>query len=246
MDDGIFVGVRLEGIEPRRALLTFDTTIETTCEAQLGQQPTQLDRRFLDPFMDPDDPYGLEHAVPLVQLTPDTLYHVQARAEDRAGREYRSPRLSFRTPVAGPGSGPINLARLDEGTTVLSVSSNFGDAANAETWGIDNALDGDLRTEWSSYGDGDAASFELDLGDRRRIARIGFRSRKMLDGTSIIESFRLMADDDRAHGPFRSPDPDTYYEFNLDPPIATRTLRFEAVRTTGGNTGIKEFELYEP
>ncbi len=240
----VFFNLRVEDVEARRAVLRFVTAVETTCEAQLGSAADTLDRIFLDPFMDPADPYDINHEVPLVQLEPETTYFVAARAEDRSGTVFLSEVLSFRTTSEADSAGATNMAALQEGTTVAAVSSNFGNAGNSETWGIDNALDGDLRTEWSSFMDGDDAWFEIDLGASRTIERIGFQSRQMVDGTSIIESFQVTIDDGTVLGPFFSPDPDTYYDFILDVPFTTRGLRFDAVQTTGGNTGIKEFELY--
>lgn len=240
----MFFDLRVEDVEARRAVLRFVTAVETTCEAQLGSTAETLDRIFLDPFMDPADPYDINHEVPLVQLEPETTYFVAARAEDRSGTVFLSEVLSFQTTSEADSEGASNMAALQQGTSVLAVSSNFGDAGNSETWGIDNALDGDLRTEWSSFQDGDDAWFEIDLGASRTIERIGFQSRQMTNGTSIIESFQLTIDDGTVLGPFSSPDPDTYYDFILDAPFTTRVVRFDAVQTTGGNTGIKELELY--
>ena len=240
----MFSELRVEDVEARRAVLRFLTAVETTCEAQLGVAVTTLDRTFLDPFMDPDDPYGIEHEVPLVQLEPNTTYYVVARAEDRTGDVFLSDVLTFTTPSDADSQGPVNMATLQQGTSVRAVSSNFGGAADGETWGINNALDGDLRTEWSSFGDGNNAWFEIDLGAVRTIERIGFQSRQMTNGTSIIESFEITLDGATVLGPFLSPDPDTYYDFILDTAFSAQIIRFDAVETTGGNTGIKEFELY--
>jgi hypothetical protein len=34
------------------------------------------------------------------------------------------------------------------------------------------------------------------------------------------------------------------YRFDLDPPLNARTVRVDAVETTGGNTGAKEIQLW--
>jgi len=67
----------------------------------------------------------------------------------------------------------------------------------------------------------------------------------MTDGTSIIERVRLVFADGSMLGPYNTPDPDQVYRFDFPAPVDTSTVRLEAVMTTGGNTGIKELELYE-
>jgi hypothetical protein len=64
----------------------------------------------------------------------------------------------------------------------------------------------------------------------------------MGDGSSIIRSFRLVIDGVTV-GPFSSPDPAQRYRFDLVPPVDAQVVRFEAVETTGGNTGAREIEL---
>ena len=90
--------------------------------------------------------------------------------------------------------------------------------------------------------DGKVATLGLDLGEATEITHFGFRSRKMTDGTSIIERVRVVFDGVE-HGPFDTPDPDQHYLFELDAPVDARLVRIEAVQTTGGNTGAKEIQL---
>ena len=56
------------------------------------------------------------------------------------------------------------------------MSSEFGDGFAAE-----NAVDGDLTTEWSSAGDGDEAFITIDLGRSNQITAIEFLTRSMTD-----------------------------------------------------------------
>jgi len=247
----MFSDLVLEDLSAGGAILRFTTAIETSCEAELGPTAEGLDQTFLDPDMDPDDPYAIEHEVPLVGLDPDTTYYVRARAEDREGFVYRSETVRFRTEAApeGPETPPapgelVNVARLEAGTQVVMVSSNFGPTENLDgSFGLHNALDGNYDTQWSTHFDGDDAAFELDLGQVRRIQRVGFQSRQMTDGTSIIRAFQLRIDG-VVHGPFSTPDPDERYTFALD--AEGRTVRFDALETSGGNTGAMEFELFAP
>ncbi len=248
----IFVNLGFESIAAREAVFSFDTTVETSCEAEVGTDGTGFDQPFEDPDMDPDDPYAFDHRVPLTGLDPATTYFVRARAVDRDGREYLSEPLRFVTAdedeeVSDGGSSGgdalNNLALLENGTTVADVSSIFGSEDFDSTWGIHKALDGSVNSEWSSHGDGDDAHVELDLGAPRIIRELRFQSRKMSDGSSIIRSVRLVLDAGVTVGPLPTPDPDTMYAFSFDPPLRTRSVALEAVETTGGNTGAKEIQL---
>jgi hypothetical protein len=121
--------------------------------------------------------------------------------------------------------------------TVKAVSSQFSDA-----YGGTNAIDGDPSTEWSTKGDGDKASITLDLGRVVKLVGVGFRTRSMSDGTAIIKSFTVTGDDGKTHGPYSLDAGLTVVELKL----STRTLRFDAVKTTGRNTGAIEIEAYAP
>lgn len=239
----IFRDLRIEDVTSNGAVLRFDTTIETTCEAQFGLDADRLDRRAQDPNMDPENPFDYVHDVPLGGLDAETAYHVRAWAEDREGMTYLSETLRFETPAAT--SAEANVARASAGTSIGSVSSNFGNGSNESTWGALNAIDGSFATEWSSNGDGNDAYLELDFGQVRRIAEVRFQSRQMTDGTSIIQRLRLYGDGDEAYGSFNTPSPDVVYTLVLDPAPSTRVLRMEVEQSTGGNTGVKELQAFE-
>jgi hypothetical protein len=68
----------------------------------------------------------------------------------------------------------------------------------------------------------------------------------MADGTSIVRSFQLLVDGTTTLGPYATPDPDARYLMTLDPPVSMRVVRMQAVETTGGNTGLKELQLFVP
>ncbi len=142
--------------------------------------------------------------------------------------------MTFRTPpaeaVATPGP---NVA---VGAEVVDVSSEFSD-----TFGAGNAVDGDLTTEWSSAGDGDDASITVDLGREVDGVGVALRSRSMSDGTSVVETFTVTVDDSETYGPFDAGATTVVNEVDF----TGQVLRIDAERTTGGNTGAAEIEVYE-
>jgi hypothetical protein len=184
---------------------------------------------------------ALDHEVPLEDLTPATEYFFRAKAATAAGTTFYSEINSFETLAATPTS-LVNVGLASAGTTVVGRSSNYGGAADDDLWGARSAIDGQMATEWATQNDGDDAFLELDLGQERTIVSIALRSREMSDGSSIITSFELSTLD-RTVGPLDTPDPSSRYVFEISPPLVTRSVRFAAVSTTGGNTGLRELEL---
>jgi hypothetical protein len=145
-----------------------------------------------------------------------------------------------------PVDSLTNVAWMESGATVTAVSSNYGNGSNSSGWGANRAIDGQMVTEWSSNGDGDAAFIELDLGQPRAVQYIGFRSRMMTDGTSIIRKFELRVDNQTTLGPYETPDPDIRYVIELAAPVTMQQVRMTALETSGGNTGLKELQLFTP
>ena len=136
--------------------------------------------------------------------------------------------------------GP-NLALLANGARVSGASSNFGGGSDGSMFGATRAIDGDIRTEWSSDGDGAAAWIEIELPQRTHVHGLGFWTRTM--GTSAeIQSFRVITDSGEIFGPFQLSGPDAIQYVDTD--FVAIRLRFEAVETTGGNTGAIEIEVY--
>jgi hypothetical protein len=107
-------------------------------------------------------------------------------------------------------------------------------------------VDGQLSTEWATHGDGDNAWIAFDFGRQRQITRFEFRSRRMADGSSIITSVQLTFSDDVVLGPFSTPDPDVVYGFDFETAVVSRSVRVDAVTTTGGNTGAREIRFLGP
>lgn len=187
-----------------------------------------------------------DHHPVLTGLKPDTLYQIRLQGVGPDGTLYVSDNLTFRTPSASAVSQPAkpqgkNVALISAGARVKGVSSNFGGGDVNSTYGANKTIDGDLNTEWSSNGDGDKAWIEIDLGKEYPITALGFRTRTM--GTSAqIERFQAITDKDQKLGPFDLSDAKSVYYF----PVSTtaRTLRFEVLKSSGGNTGAVEIELY--
>lgn len=253
-----FTDLRAEGITATSAMVRFNTSRLTTCEAQYGVVESALDGVSTDIMM--GAPMALEHNVSLEGLVPGTTYFYRARATDGEGDTFLSDLRQLTTlsldeiPEAGSlvdPAGLVNLGALAQGSNVVAVSSNFGGGTMASVWGANSAFDGDMASEWASNGDGDNAFIEVDFGRERTIARFAFRSRKMADGSSIITSLRLLISTGGAStalvkGPFETPDPDQTYLFDFAAPVTARRIRLEALTTTGGNTGAKEIQFFGP
>jgi hypothetical protein len=243
-----FSNLRAEEVEAASATIRFVTSIETTCEVEYGTSPDNLHMRATDPAMDPDNPYDIDHNVPLEDLPPDSVIYYRARAESPSDEFAYSEVLSFRTKEEASQLSPFenweNVALLDAGVEITAVSSNYGSAKNNGSFGANSAIDGQMGTEWATASDGSDAWLEIDLGQKRVLAGISFRSREMSDGSSIIKSFELLVDDGVTLGPFLTPDPSVNYEFVLDNAVEARSVRLLAIETSGGNTGIKELGLF--
>jgi len=237
-----FLNLRVEEIGATRAVVRFETSVETTCEVEWGMAMEEMTNSSTDPDMEPGSLVTI-HQVPLEDLAPSTTIYFRAKATDIFDDTYYSEPQSFVTGLDDGTSARINLASQDMGTTILAKSSNYLDMDDDGLWGAANAIDGLMASEWSSNGDGDDAFVTLDFGQARDITAFGFRSRKMANGTSIILSLQLVFDDATTVGPFDTPNPDQRYTFEIDP-VTAQTVRVEALTTTGGNTGIREIEMY--
>jgi hypothetical protein len=187
-----------------------------------------------------------DHEVTLTGLTPDTAYHYRVSVTDEGARVYQSQDLTFTTaaesePEVGDQPERENIAALAAGAGVIGVSSNWGSGDNG-AWGANNAIDGQPGTAWSSDGDGDDAWIEIELAQDYDVTAIGFWTRRMSDDTAQIFRFTVTTDRGETFGPFDLPDADRIYSFPVQ--LTARTLRFDAVETSGGNTGAVEIEVY--
>lgn len=212
------------------ATLEVDTTIPVVCAVVYG------DTEAFGLIATDDDMRGgahSDHAPLLTGLVPDTeyLYVLQGVAAD--GTLYRSAVMHFSTPAPTEASpGARNVAA---GSTVVDVSSEFSDAFGAE-----NAIDGDLATEWSSDGDGDDAFIEIDVGASVDAIGVAFQTRSMTDGSAIVETYTVTVDGGPSLGPFTATDVLAVSDVSA----TGRVFRFDAASTTGGNTGAVEVAVY--
>ena len=80
------------------------------------------------------------------------------------------------------------------------------------------------------------------MGAERKVSGVAFLTRAMSDGSAITRAFAVVVDGARRYGPFPAGS-------RVDPKVARvsftgRRLRFEVVRSTGGNTGAAEVEVF--
>ncbi|MCC6612906.1 MAG: discoidin domain-containing protein [Anaerolineae bacterium] len=183
----------------------------------------------------------VEHNPIMIGLEPDTEYFYRVQGSGEDGTLYVGEIGSFRT-LPQSDEPVLNLLSPERGATVLGVSSNFGDQPDDGTWGILNAFDGNPNTAWASNGDGDSAWFEVQLGERSHITQIAFWTRLMSDGTSQIFSFTVTTDNGDVYGPFEVDDAEQTHSYDVD--FDALTLRFDVVRSSGGNTGAHEIAVY--
>ena len=171
-------------------------------------------------------------------LQPDTDYHVRLQGVGQDGTLYRSQDYSSTHPkvMRQNAASGTNLALVAGGAKIAGVSSNYG-GDNTGSYGANNAIDGNPSTQWSSNGDGNKAWIEIELPAKAHITSIGFWSRTM-GSSAEIRTFRVIADGGQAYGPFTLADAGSVHYFAVD--FTAQRLRFEAVDTSGGNTGAVE------
>lgn len=208
------------------ATLRVTTSIDAVCAVAFGDSES-LGRLATDQDMDAAG--HSDHRVLLGGLEPKTDYFYRLQGVGVDGRLYQSEILTFRT-AAGTESLPGRNVAVD--AEVLEFSSEFSDA-----FGAGNAIDGDPATEWSSSGDGDDAFLVIDLGREVEVAGFGFHTRSMADGSATAETFSVTVDDDDTFGPFPVG--------RAEASVTGRVIRFDVDRSTGGNTGATEVEVFQ-
>jgi hypothetical protein len=217
----------------RSAVISVETNPPTVCAIAYGSTAS------LGSIADDPNMGGTaisHHVVVLSGLTPGTRYRFRLTATDARGQVFQTQSLgTFTTPRQSPGQEQD----IAIGARVVAVSSQWSSAYRAQ-----NAVDGNLSTEWASTGDGDKAFIAIDLGRPRQVTGVAFITREMSDGSSITRTFAVVVDGRRRYGPFLAGN-------RLDPHVAEvsftgRRLRFEVVQSTGGNTGAAEVEIFSP
>jgi hypothetical protein len=215
----------------RSAVVHLRTSPPTVCAIAYGRT-TSLGSIANDPSM--GGTAISSHTVVLRDLSPNTTYRYRLTATDARGRVFQSSTLAtFRTTPRASATAGRDIA---VGARVVAVSSQFDGAYRAA-----NAVDGNLATEWSSNGDGSHAFLTVDLGAAHRVRGVAFLTREMSDGSAITRTFAVVVGG-RRYGPFPAGN-------RVDARVATvsftaRRLRFEVVRSTGGNTGAAEIEVF--
>ncbi len=177
-----------------------------------------------------------QHTVVLSGLTPGTTYRYKLTATDAQGLVFQTPGLAAFTT---PREAAAQVRDVAVGAKVVAVSSQYSDAYRAS-----NAVDGNLSTEWASDGDGNRAFITIELQREYKINGVAFITREMSDGSAVTRTFTVVVDGRRRYGPFPAGNA-------LDPRTARvsftgRSLRFEVVTSTGGNTGAAEVEVFSP
>lgn len=119
-----FLNLRVEELSATRAIVRFDTSRPTSCQAEFGTETDQLDRSATDPDMTEGE-LSLDHEVPLEDLLGETTYSWRAVAVDAAGDAYVSETHSFTTPASLDAGDWVNVALAAQGTRVGGKSSNW-------------------------------------------------------------------------------------------------------------------------
>ncbi len=234
-------GPTFQEIRSNSTTVLIDTRIPVVCAAAYGTTAA-----YGQLATDSDMAGGAHsnHHPLLSGLQTDTEYHVRLQGIGADGTLYRSRDYTFRTPTSDPSASRpegTNLALLSKGARLVGVSSNYGGGDNSGQYGADRAFDGDPSTQWSSNGDGNKAWVEVELASPAHITSVGLWTRTMGSSAQIF-SFQVLADDGRIYGPFKLEDAGAVHYFPVG--FTTKKLRFEAIDTSGGNTGAVEIEVY--
>jgi hypothetical protein len=180
----------------------------------------------------------IDHDVLLPDVEPGVEYRFIVQGTTADGTLYRSEESTFTIDETATTAPDPDLGEnVAVGATVLEASSSFSDAFAPEL-----AVDGDVGTEWSTDGDGDAAFIEIDLGASIDVAAVEFLTRSMADGSAITDTFTVSFDGGASFGPFPSSTAATRRPATLS--ASGQVLRFEVASSTGGNVGAVEIAVY--
>ncbi len=217
------------------ASLDFTSSVALACTIVFGET-----RNFGRISNDPDmsSVATVKHRPVLPGLNPSTQYYYRVQGVAADGTIYFGSILSFTTATAQK-SPSSNVAALENGGHILSVSSNWGGAANGRPWGANSAIDGSRATAWSSNGDGNDAYLEIGFAEPAELEAIEVWTRTMSNGTAQIFEFWVEDENGKQFGPFVLPDADLPYRFDLH--TQTQSLKLIVSRSSGGNTGLVDF-----
>lgn len=224
------------------ASMTVSTNVDVACSIAYGETDSLG-------IMGTDDDMGGaahdSHRVILTGAEPGGTYSFRVQGADAAGNIYQSAIATFTLPETpdAPGGGDDAMdghgSNLAEGAAVLEVSSVFSDS-----WSGENAVDGDMTTEWATKGSGDDAYIVIDLGSVQQVAGVEFITRTMSDGTATTTEFTVTVDDGETYGPFAAGSPSDAGFAAVE--FTGQVLRFDVIASTGGNTGAIEIRAFAP
>jgi hypothetical protein len=230
--EGVFEAAPVIAVDPSgtSATLSVSTDLEMACAVVFGRSEELGDGITTDADM--GGGAHTSHAAVMTDLEPDTLYYYRVQGSGSDGRLYRSDLKTFRTAAAVPSHALGPNVALD--ALVTHTSSEYSPAFAAA-----NAVDGNSSTEWSTRGDGNDASLTLDLGQATDVVGFGYRSRSMSDGTAVVNSYTVTVD-----GSVLGPFPAGAGLVVSAAAFRGQVLTFDAVTSSGGNTGATEIEVY--
>jgi len=227
------------------AKMNVTTDVEAACSIAWGEDENL---GFLHTDLDMAGGAHQKHEVILVGAEPGKTYSFRVQGATPDGTLFQSALSTFTLPEAPAGGddamdGDDGMAdhgsNLAEGSAVVEVSSVFSDA-----WAGENAVDGDMTTEWATAGNGDDAFVEIDLGSSQEVVGVEFITRTMGDGTATTTQYTVTVDGGETFGPFDAGDPqDNGF---AEAAFTGQVLRFDVIASTGGNTGAIEVRAFAP
>ncbi len=237
IQDGDFA-FEVDPFDTTRGVFHVTTTEPTICSITWGET-TELGN--LNNSLTMNGTGIIQHDVPLPGAEPGKAYYFTVQGSTADGRVFQSEMATFTLPEIEAAASPdremaIHGDNLSVGASVRAVISEFSAA-----WSADNAIDGDMSTEWATSGDGSDGYIEIDLGTESDIAGFEFITRSMTDGSAITTEYTVDVDG-VVFGPFAAGTP-------ADPGFAAvdasgRIVRFMISDSSGGNTGAIEIRVF--
>ncbi len=237
IQDGDFA-FEVDPFDRTRGVFHVTTTEPTICSITWGET-TELGN--LNNSLTMNGTGIIQHDVPLPGAEAGKTYYFTVQGSTADGRVFQSEMATFTLPEIEAAASPdremaVHGDNLAVGASVRAVSSEFSAA-----WSADNAVDGDMSTEWATSGDGSDGYIEIDLGAESDIAGFEFITRSMTDGSAITTEYTVDVDG-IVFGPFAAGTP-------ADPGFAAaeasgRIVRFIISDSSGGNTGAIEIRVF--
>lgn len=179
----------------------------------------------------------VQHDVYLPDAEAGVTYEFVVQGTTADGTLYRSDVGTFVIPeVATTSTTEDARPNLALDAQVTQVSSEFNSSYTA-----DNAIDGDLSTEWSSAGDGNSASITIELSAPTHVSGFEFITRSMADGSAITDAYTVTVDRGDTLGPFPAGNPADPQPAEVD--TTGQTFTFQVDSSSGGNTGAVEIRI---